>query len=78
MLFRSGDLDFEAIFAGGIVSEFVHTQSGDILQVLKLQQRLPKEQFISFNEWLKNTGRGYWSKYAGGFILTTDKNKKVA
>ncbi len=57
------------IFAGGNIIDFKHTQTGEDLKVLKLNKRLTKEEFKNFNEWLQSEDKGYYSKFAKGFIL---------
>lgn len=74
----AGDVDFDSVFAGGKVESFTHTKTGDILQVLKLETKLSKNDFKAFSIWLKKNDKGYYSRYAGGFILTNDKKESVA
>ena len=75
--FSGSALDTEAIFAGGTVAPFTHTKTGEVLQVLKVQE-LSSDEFAEFRDWMKSEGRGYYSRYAHGFVLTTDKNQEVA
>ena len=70
--------DFEAIFNNGKIEEFEHTKTGEILKVLKLGDRLSKEEFKKFNTELKDRGLGYYSRFAKGFILTDAALQKSA
>ena len=62
--------DFETIFKDGKIENFIHTQTKEILKVLKLNQKLAKDKFKAFNNWLKKEKKGYYSRFAKGFILT--------
>ena len=72
-----GSTSNEVIFSSGITEPFIHTKSGEELQVLKLDIKLTKDRFKSFNDWMKSESKGYYSRYAKGFILTTNENKEV-
>ena len=73
-----GSTSNEVIFSSGITEPSIHTKSGEELQVLKLDIKLTKDRFKSFNDWMKAENKGYYSRYAKGFILTTSDNKEVA
>lgn len=75
--FRGSALECEAIFAGGNVEPFIHTQTGEELQLLKVRD-LSRDEFAEFRDWMKSEGKGYYSRFAHGFILTTDKNQGAA
>lgn len=62
--------DFQALVRTGTIEEFAHTQTGEMLKVLKISKKLTKEAFKSFNDWFKQTKQGYYSRFAGGFVLT--------
>lgn len=66
------DQDFEALFHDGEISDFKHTQTGEMLKVLKLRAKLDRDAFIAFNIKMKKYKRGYYSKYAKGFIVTDE------
>jgi hypothetical protein len=68
------NIDFESLINKGMIEDFIHTKTGEALMVLKLATRLTKEQFKTFNTWLKDNNKGYYSKYAGGFILSAQTN----
>jgi len=72
-----GSTSNEVIFSSGIIEPFIHTKSGEELQVLKLDIKLTKDRFKSFNDWMKSNDKGYYSRYAGGFILSNiQKNEE--
>jgi hypothetical protein len=71
-------VDFASLLSAGAIEAFTHTKTGQELQVLKLETKLSKEQFKAFNDWLKANSKGYYSRFARGFILTTDSNLEVA
>lgn len=75
--FSGSALECEAIFAGGNVEPFIHTQTGEELQLLKVRD-LSRDEFAEFRDWMKSEGKGYYSRFAHGFILTTDKIQGVA
>lgn len=75
--FSGSALECEAIFASGNIELFTHTKSGEELQLLKVQD-LSRDEFNEFRDWMKSEGKGYYSRFAHGFILTTDKNQGVA
>jgi len=60
---------FEKLLNSGTVEDFTHTKTGETLKVLKLAKKLTKEQFKAFNAWLRANKKGYYSKFAKGFIL---------
>jgi len=74
----TGELDFEKIFNDGKIEEFEHTQTKEQLKVLRLSQKLSKEEFKKFNAELKRRELGYYSRYAKGFILTSAALEKSA
>jgi hypothetical protein len=66
---EDSNTDYDALIAEGTVEDFEHTQSGENLKVLKLSTQLSKDEFKSFNNFMKSSGKGYYSRYAKGFIL---------
>ncbi|MGK0255482.1 MAG: hypothetical protein ACI81I_000078 [Arcobacteraceae bacterium] len=70
--------DFNELIDLGIIEPFIHTKTGDELDVLKLNKTLSKEDFKKFNDYLKSEKIGYYSRYAKGFILTKKEEEKVA
>lgn len=66
---------FSKLIENGSVKDFEHTQTGEMLQVLVINEKLGKEGFIEFNQHMIKSGIGYYSKYAGGWVL---KDKSVA
>jgi len=60
---------FDEIFQAATVEDFKHTQTGEILKVLKLSNQLSREDFKDFRAQLKEKAFGYYSRYAKGFIL---------
>jgi len=59
----------ETIFENGIVEDFKHTRSGEILKVFKLADTLTKEAFKSFSIFMKQSKDAYYSRYAHGFVM---------
>jgi Txe/YoeB family toxin of Txe-Axe toxin-antitoxin module len=68
------NLDFESLFSSGVISQGEHTKTKEPFKILRLDNKLSKEEFKSFNDWLKSTYSGYWSRFVGGFILPNDFN----
>ena len=66
---------FSKLIENGSVKDFEHTQTGEMLRVLVINEKLGKEGFIEFNKYMVKSGIGYYSKYAGGWVL---KDKSVA
>jgi len=66
---EDSSINFEELLQNGSIENFEHTKTGEILRVLKLATKLSKEQFKTFNAWLKEKKMGYYSRYAHGFIL---------
>ena len=58
---------FKSIIKNGDIEEFIHTKTGEILKVLKIEEKL--EDFKSFNKYLIEEKIGYYSKYAKGFVI---------
>ena len=71
----STDDKFSKLIENGSVKDFEHTQTGEMLRVLVINEKLGKEGFIEFNKHMIKSGIGYYSKYAGGWVL---KDKSVA
>lgn len=69
------DDKFSKLIENGNVKDFKHTQTGEMLRVLVIEQDLGKDGFIEFNKHMIKSGIGYYSKIAGGWIL---KDKNVA
>lgn len=63
------EVDFEALVASADVVDFKHTQTGEVLKVLKIQEKLDTEKFIAFNKYLTAKGIAYYSRYAKGFVI---------
>lgn len=66
---------FSKLIECGNVKDFKHTQTGEMLRVLVIEQDLGKDGFIEFNKHMIKSGIGYYSKIAGGWIL---KDKSAA
>jgi len=69
------DDKFTKLIENGSVKDFQHTQTGEMLRVLVIEEDLEKDGFIEFNKHMIKSGIGYYSKIAGGWIL---KDKSVA
>ena len=52
--------------------------TGEMLKVLIIKEKLGKEEFIEFNKHMIKSNIGYYSKYAGGWILKDKNLAKVA
>jgi uncharacterized protein YneR len=70
--------EFNMLFNTGLVEPFIHTKTGNELKVMKLPVALPTNDFKLFNSWMKSENKGYYSRYAKGFILTANESKEVA
>ena len=54
--------------------EFVkheHTKTGEIMPMLKLSKKLPKEQYKELSKMVRADG-AYYNKYAGGFVFENE------
>lgn len=74
------NLDFVSLLVSGEISQGEHTKTKEPFKILRLNKKISREEFKSFNDWLKSTHSGYWSRFAGGFILPNNFtiDKKVA
>ncbi len=64
--------EFEKIANNGTISNFTHTKTKEVLKVLKLKDKLSKDVFIEFSKWFKDEKRGFYSRFAKGFILSKE------
>ena len=55
---------------------FIHTKTGEELEVLKLSVKLNKDEFKAFSKMMKDEEIGYYSNIAKGFILFYTPPKK--
>lgn len=67
-------LKYQEYFKNAHYSNFKHTQSGDILDVMKLENKLSKEAYIEFNKFMAKNDLGYYSRVSKSFII---KNKSL-
>lgn len=63
------NVDFEGLIENADVVDFEHTQTKEVLKVLKIKEQLGKEKFIEFNKYLTKKGIAYYSKFAKGFVV---------
>lgn len=61
------DEDFDSLIEQGEIVEFERTDGKGVEQVLRIKTEI--EDFKGFNNWLKLNKKGYYSKFAKGFIL---------
>jgi len=60
---------YSKLIASGHVKYFEHTRTGEMLKVLVIAEDLGKEGFIEFNKYMVQSGKGYYSRLAQGWIL---------
>jgi len=66
------NLDFETMIENGNIEDFEHSKTKEILKVLKLEEKLSKDDFKAFLQYIKLNSVGYYSKFAKGFILSEE------
>ena len=59
--------DFDEILKNAKIEDFKHTQTGEDLKVLKIEDKI--EDFKSFNMYLIKNEIAYYSRYAKGFVV---------
>ena len=59
----------EEIYNTGIVEDFTHTKTKEVLKVLKVAHKLTRDAFKSFKDYMKQEQGAYYSRYAKGFVL---------
>lgn len=69
---------FEEILKNAKIEDFKHTQTGEDLKVLKIEEKLDKKQFIEFNSYLIKNNIAYYSKWAKGFVIKNIEKVAVA
>jgi hypothetical protein len=57
-----------------IVSEDIHTKTGEKIFVAKLTKTVSKDEFINISIQVKSIG-GYWSKFKKGFLFKVEPTK---
>jgi len=65
-------IDFEIMVKNGNIEDFEHSKTKEMLKVLKLKDKLSKDNFKSFIQYIKTNKIGYYSKFAKGFILSEE------
>lgn len=70
--------DFEEILKNAKIEDFTHTQTGEELKVLKIEEKLDKKQFIELNKYLIHNNIAYYSKWAKGFVIKNLEKVAVA
>ena len=68
--------DFELLVEQGEIVEFERTDGKGVEKVLKIKDEI--EDFKSFNKWMKSSKKGYYSRFAKGFILYEEFAKTLA
>lgn len=59
--------DFEEILKNAKIENFKHTQTGEELKVLKIEDKI--QDFKGFNTYLVKNQIAYYSKFAKGFVI---------
>jgi len=67
--------DFEALIEQGEIVAFERTDGKGVEDVLRIKSEI--EDFKSFNQWLIKSKRGYYSRFAKGFILYPEFAKEL-
>lgn len=73
---RDVSTDFELLVEQGEIVEFERTDGKGVQKVLKIKAEI--EDFKSFNQWMKSSKKGYYSRFAKGFILYEEFAKTLA
>lgn len=66
---KTHGFDFKEILNQGELFDEKHTRTGDPLKVLRLKDKLTKDEFKELNMFLIKNKLAYYSKYVRGFIL---------
>ena len=61
--------DNNEIFTAGKIEDYIHTKTGEKMELFKLTDKLSKDAFKGFRVWMKDNKNAYYSRYATGFIL---------
>jgi hypothetical protein len=69
------DQDFDSLIEQGEIVEFERTDGKGVEDVLRIKTEI--EDFKSFNQWLKSNKKGYYSRFAKGFILYPEFAKEL-
>lgn len=64
---KAENQDFDALIKDGQIIEFERTDGKGVELVLQIKTEIT--DFKSFNQWMKVNKKGYYSKFAKGFIL---------
>lgn len=67
--------EFLDLFKSGEIKDFERTDNKEIEKVLVIKENI--NDFKSFNLYLKKNNLGYYSKFAGGFILKEEGLKQL-
>lgn len=57
--------------------KFKHTQTGETLELYTIDGYIDKDKYSKLKDKIKSVG-GYYSKYAGGFLVPADKIESVS
>lgn len=68
--------EYEELLNSGKITLFTRTDNQRVEQVLKIKQSIP--DFKGFNQWMKESKKGYYSKFARGFILYEAYAKSIS
>lgn len=66
--------EYADLFKTAQYDTFEHTKTHEVLDVMKLKDKLTKEEFKTFNKFLSKEKLGYYSRVAKAFIIT---NKEI-
>lgn len=73
---KAEDQDFDALIKDGEIVEFERTDGKGVELVLQIKTEIT--DFKSFNQWMKANKKGYYSKFARGFILDKTFAQEIA
>ena len=66
---------FDKLIEQGEIVEFERTDGKGVEKVLKIKTEI--EDFKSFNQWMRSNKKGYYSRFAKGFILYEEFANKL-
>lgn len=66
-------LKYRYLFEDAVFDTFTHTQTHEILDILKINKKLKTDEFKDFNKYLSINNLGYYSRVAKAFIIKDNK-----
>ena len=58
------------------VSDDIDTRTGEKIYLVKVAEKLSREEYIAVNKYIKSLG-GYWSRFKGAFLFKEDPADKL-